>query len=148
MSRRKRRGGPPPPRKTRRPGPYRRRIRRPVTANARWALGRHIGPLDRLAAQTAAMIGAGITAGVTGRDALHAVIAAAIASAEDDTAAALTVAVIRKDLELLAAPTIARLYRQAGRDAWRRHRRKQDVQAAATRMLIESMHGRAPGTLH
>ena len=149
MSRKKRRSAMPhPPKKTRRPGPYRRRIRRPVTANARWALGRHIGPLERLAGQTAAMIGAGISAGVTGRDALHAVIAAGVASTEDDAEAALAVRVIQDDLALLSAPTITRLYRQAGREGWRQHRERKTAQAAATQMLIDSLYGRQPGTLH
>ena len=148
VSRKKRRSAPPPPRRTRRPGPYRRRIRRPVTANARWALGRHIGPLDRLARQTAAMIGAGHTAGVTGRDALHAVIAASVASTEDDAEAALAVRMIQDDLALLAAPSITRLYRRAGREGWRQHRDRKTAQAAATKMLIDSLYGRQPGTLH
>lgn len=102
----------------------------------------------RPAGQTAAMIGAGRTAGVTGRDALHAVIAAAVVSTEDDAEAALAVLVIQDDLALLAAPTITRLYRQAGREGWRRHRGRKAAQAAATRMLIDSLYGCQPGTLH
>ena len=144
----KRRFGPPPLGRTRRRGPYRRRHNRPGTANARWVVERAVTPLDQLRVNTARLIEAGFNAGVTGRDALHAMAAAAMAAAADEEEAMATAAVMEEDLGLLKAPAIARLYRRVGREAWRVYNRRRDEKAAATAAMIARMSGQDPRTVH
>ena len=98
-------------------------------------------PLDQLRSQTARMLEAGFNAGGTGRDALHAMAAG-------DEEAMATAAVMQEDLGLLKAPTVARLYRRVGREAWRLYNRRRETQKAATAAMIARMSGQGSGMVH
>ena len=128
-------------------GTYRRRTSRLAAVRARREAIAEIGPLDRLATQTALMILAGGTVGVTGRDAFHAATAASLASTRSSREAALAARMIRADFDLLTLPGVAAVYRRVGRDAWRQYDKMgEEVEA---RMLRATLEGLAPpATMH
>ena len=128
-------------------GTYRRRTSRLAAVRARREAIAEIGPLDRLATQTALMILAGGTVGVTGRDAFHAATAASLASTRSSREAALAARMIREDFDLLALPGVAVIYRRVGRDAWRQYDKMgEEVEARMLRATLEASV--PPATMH
>ena len=106
-----------------------------------------IGPLDRLARQTALMILAGAAVGVAGREVFHAAAAASLASTRNRHDTVIGARQIQDELDLLQVPEVAAVYRRVGREAWRQYREfGEQVEARLLRSVLE---GSAPSpTMH
>lgn len=128
-------------------GAYRRRSSRPAPLREQRAAIMEIGPLDRLARQTALMILAGGAVGVTGRDVFHAASAASLASTRPGRETTVAAQMIRAEFDLLALPGVAAVYRRVGRDAWRQyHQMGEQAEARVLRAALEGLV--PPPTMH
>ena len=82
--------------------------------NARRAPIVAIGPLDRLARQTALMIFAGVAVGIAGREGFHAVAAASLASTRNLRETVMGAQQIRSEFDLPQVPAVTAVYRRVG----------------------------------
>ena len=137
------------PRKSRpghRRGPYRRRHARGDQVQGGRAVAMVAGPDEDLAVRTARLIAAASEAGVSGLDAVRAVVCAVLGSTADAASAADLAALLAEESGLVARPAVAETYRRAGAGAWQRFRKQREL--AVERLLAEMNRGGASRRLH